>query len=408
MWEREDDARESRKTAFCGEPLDPTAQPSDWLTWEQLSACLAANGVDVSERQLERWRNEGVFPPVCQVQLKYQGSVTYFPPGSCEQALEVRKLLGENRKFEYVGWELWWGGFWAGEKHWKPALQNKALQLDGHLKRLKLQVDKDENSNSKKSLFDQAASRVDKSNSSNIIMSRVLARVELGKLATVFRVILGTATGKFDEFEPVTKDIRTENEISAGIKEKSPDETQLVKAMDLGQSEKDSILGQRFHFTRALLPALRDISTAMRTGKLVDVIQYPEEEIKNARDDVRNALSIALALHEATEWIYGREAFGLRLGAWIAKKAAPGVKRALVLVWVKYRRASSIPYSSAEIASFLDQAEIIRNQSLQLRKLAKNDQRFASVLTIKKLRQACRDQNSLNKFIKELQAATKG
>jgi hypothetical protein len=235
----------------------------------------------------------------------------------------------------------------------------------------------------------------------------VRGRIEIESLATVFRVMLETANGNFREFEPNTKsDPRTENEFLAGIKLKSADEIQLVKALDFGQSEKDSVLGKKFSFTVALPPMLRDISAALRTSKLVDVLQYPRSEIENARDDVRNSLAIAPALHEAISWIYGPNAFGLRFIAWFAKKLDRRPKPALVLCWAKLRRVSGDLYPSPEIALLADRAETIRNQSLQLRELAKNERRFASVFAAKRIRAALKDEISFRRFIKEIQAAT--
>ena len=39
------------------------------------------------------------------------------------------------------------------------------------------------------------------------------------------------------------------------------------------------------------------------------------------RGDANDALAIGFNLHEASRWIYGDGAFGLRLAAWIARKA---------------------------------------------------------------------------------------
>jgi hypothetical protein len=377
---------------------------SGWLTWEALSARLAANGVDdITERQLERWRNEGVFPAVQNVPLKFQGSVTYYPPNSCEQALEIRRLLGEKDLFAYVGWELWWRGFWVGEIHWKLALEKAASQWDRYLGKLKLQIAKDEKSNSNKTIFDRAA----QSNVSNIVLSRLRGRVEIENLATVFRVILETATGQFRDFEPNPQtDVRTDEDVAAGRKLKSPDEIQLMHALDFVQSEADTVLGKKFQFSAALLPMLRDISTALRTGKFSDVCQYSNVEIEQARTDLRNAMKLAITLYEAKGWIYGRNAFGLRLMAWVAKKATPELKCMMILCWVKLRRVSIDLYPSAEIASLTDQVEIIRHFSQQLRQLAEIDGRFASVLTPKRIRKGLNDQIAFQRFLREIKVAT--
>jgi hypothetical protein len=108
-------------------------RPSGWLSADEFQTSLRAKGGDdISPDQLERWRGEGVLPAVVQTPLKYRGSVTYYPPGYGDQAIAVRDLLRRKRKFEYVGWELWWRGerFLVDEKHWKPHLQVTAARLD--------------------------------------------------------------------------------------------------------------------------------------------------------------------------------------------------------------------------------------------------------------------------------------
>jgi len=151
---------------------------------------------------------------------------------------------------------------------------------------------------------------------------------------------------------------------------------------------------------------LRDISTAMRAGKLADVIQYPQGEIENARDDLRNAMRLATALYEAKSWIYGPNAFGLRMMNWVSKKATQGMKCTFVLCWVKLQRVSKHLYSSAQIASLAGQAENIHNDSLKLRELAKSDSRLTPILTPKRIRKALKDEISFRRFLKEIEAAT--
>jgi hypothetical protein len=377
--------------------------PTEWDTADRFFARLEANGGgDISEHQLERWRGEGLLPPVRQDPLNCHGSVTYYPPGYCEQVLAVRALLKEKRKFEYVGWELWLRRFPVDQKHWRPQLLKAATILDRHLNRLRSLIAKDENSNSDKTIFDRFA----RSKVSNIILSRVYGRLQRGPLATVLRVLLETANGRFHGFEPCTQaDTRTDKEIEAGITLRSFDEINTIKALDLCRSDKDSVFAQKFNFPGALPHSLRDLSVAFLRGTSADALKCSELEIFNARDDIRNALRIASALYEAMHWINGPNAFGLRFAAWIAKKIDRQLTSALILGWIKLRKVSSDLYSSEEIALLADRAEKIRDQSRQIRELARNDKRFASVFSPKRFRQAFKDKISFEQFINEIKAA---
>jgi hypothetical protein len=376
---------------------------TEWVTADQLFARLKANGVrDVSERQLERWRGEGLLPSVRQDPLKYHGSITYYPPGYCEQVLAVDALLKEKRKFEHVGWELWLRGFPVDEKHWRPQLLKTAKKLDRHLKFVRSLIARDENSNSDKTIFD----RIARFKVSNIILSRVYGRLQRGPLATVYRVLLGTVNGEFHCFEPNTQgETRTDDEIAAGNKQRSFDEIQTIKALDLKQSDQHAILGIKLNFTDALPLMLHDLSVALRRGTFVEALKCSELEIFNARDDIRNALRIASAFYEATQWINGQNAFGLRLGAWIAKKIDRQLISMFILGWIKLRKVSNNLLSSKDIALLADRAEKTRDQSRQIRELAQNDKRFASVFSPKRFRQAFKDKISFGQFIKEIKAA---
>jgi len=183
------------------------------------------------------------------------------------------------------------------------------------------------------------------------------------------------------------------------------DEIYTLNALDLNQSDKHAIHGVKFNFTDALPFMLHDLSVALRRGTLVEALKCSELEIFNARDDIRNALRIASALYEAMQWINGPNAFGLRLGAWIAKKIDRQLISMFILGWIKLRKVSNNLLSSKDIALLADKAEKIRDQSRQMRALAQNDKRFASVFSPKRLRQAFKDKVSFGRFIKEIEAA---
>lgn len=362
----------------------------EWTTKQQLDACLKSKGIrDISLDQLERWRGAGVLPRVHQETLNYGGSITYYPPGTCQQIAAIHELLSEKHRLEYVGWELWWRGFPVDEKHWKPSLQKIAERGDRLLKILNWQIAGDEKYDRNKTTAD----RVVQSNEDDIILSRLRGRLKAESLASVFGTLIETATGRFNGFTPPT-----------GTENRSEHESDSIKALDLDQSEKHKVLGQKLGLVTRLTPTLRQISKALRSGALIEGLRS-DTEIAGARDDIRNALRIALAFHEASAWIYGQQSFGLRLGAWIARKSNRLTRGAFILVWIKLRHVSNDLLSSSEIRLMADEAENIRALSEQLKTLQQNDKRFSEVLNPKTVREALRDKSSFERFLKEIQRA---
>ena len=75
-----------------------------WETKEEIRSAFEAKSLQFSERKLERWRDERLLPKVDQIKWDYKGSEVHCPLGTAAQAIAIQELLGEKRKFDYVGW----------------------------------------------------------------------------------------------------------------------------------------------------------------------------------------------------------------------------------------------------------------------------------------------------------------
>jgi hypothetical protein len=145
---------------------------------------------------------------------------------------------------------------------------------------------------------------------SNIILSRIKGRLWGEDLAIFYRVILELGLGEFAGFDA-----------TGGDENRSRDEAAIIKAFDVGNSERHEILGEKLNLIGTLPAALDNLSTALSMNSLSHAADSSAEEIAKARDDAKNALQIGLCLYEAFEWLYCEGAFGLRLIAWLARKA---------------------------------------------------------------------------------------
>ena len=372
-----------------------------WFTERQLCAFFVEKGcTEVTRSRVSRWAGRGL------LQFKLIRGVRYYPPEAFQQALEIRDLLLKKEKLEFVERELWWRGYWVHEDLWMPELRATARKLDRSLGRIRerLHRDEDEISDSDLTVFDIVA-KSKKSEKPDIILSRLRRRIPHNdEFATVLRVFVEIACGDFEGFDHHTgDDPRTDLEREAGKKWYADDETQIIKALGLSQSERPIIVAKQLSLLSALPPMLQDISRAQLSGSFEDLLDSPGE-ILAARDDFRNAMSLAPALFEALRWIYNNESFGLRLGDWIAKKSDWQNRLMFVLLWTKLRRTSHDLRAPGEILQLADKAKEILAQLDQL-KLFAQDERFAVVMNSRRLQKGVCDETSMARLMKEIKVA---
>jgi hypothetical protein len=362
---------------------------TNWETQAQVDVCLVATGTTMD--QVRRWRREGLLPDVIQDATGYAGSTVRYPTGSCAQIAAAARLFRVKNRAPYVGWQLWWEGFPVYEKHWRPLLTEKARFFDRTVVRTRAYLAQDETRENGRTLQERLA----KSRVTNIVMSRIRGRQSGETLATTIAPIIQVATGEFEQFS-ITDD-ETEG--------KKAERALTIDALDLEASRTDAILGHRIHLARELPNMYKLITRGFSSGSLSEILQQPEQVIFRARDDVRNAFRIYVALYDAMKWVYGPAAFGLRLGAWIGKKQPDWLMPLIVLGFARLRQTTNELPSSDEIAAMAVQAEKHARDSLQLRALARTNPEFKHLITRKRLRLALQDQPAMDRFLKEIEAA---
>jgi hypothetical protein len=380
--ERDNQARESWESAFgVGLLMAASGDHESKLESQaDVDVCLRETGV--TRDQVNRWRREGLLPPVEQKPAAYRGSEVLYPPGTCAQIRTAAELFAFKNRVEFVGWELWWRGFWVDECHWRPHLIDAAEWGDRAVKILKLLKFRDERRNSPTGISDRVAPH----DSSNSIYLKTKRRISQDALPALIGTILDTATGDFDgaiaeELEPT-----------------------LTKAFDIAQSTNDQILGKRLRLIEALPGVLHDIARVSECYSLDDVVGFPISELEAARDDVRGAMQIATDFYAATSWIYGPKSFGLRFAAFLAQKSHPAARAFGTLVFAARRSNEHLFLSSDEIRRLANEAALIRVNSEKLR-LLQRDPRFSKILSAKRLRRGLRNPDEHWTLLKEIKAA---
>ncbi|HZZ23518.1 MAG TPA: hypothetical protein VFE60_13505 [Roseiarcus sp.] len=195
--------------------------------------------------------------------------------------------------------------------------------------------------------------------------------------------------------------------VVAGEEEISGQAT-TVDALDLQPSATDSILGQKLNLLRLLPTGLDNVSAAISMGHFAAVADAPAEEIAKARDDARNGVLMGFYLHEANRWIYGDGALGLRLLAWIARKAPDPMIDGMTLLMFRLRQVPNAMRPSDKIAEMAKQAREVCIASRKLEWLWLNDPRFSEILNPKRIKLAFADKIMLRLWQRELNLIVQG
>jgi hypothetical protein len=360
----------------------------NWESTDDILRAFAAAGLHISksllERRLERWRDEKLLPSGNgQIHRKgLRGSETQHALGTAVQAVEIERLLAKTRKFTRVGWELWWNDFAVDHKHWRPRFEGVAQLGDRLLKFLRFFIRRDQPDGSDQTRIDRIVEKKPKQS----ILAKINRRVGFADLPAMWNILLPVATGEFN------------SNLDAS------DRRVLNKTFDFERSERDKILGKQLKLERALPDVLAELADLAVDCSFSDICKFPENEIKAARDDVRNAMSMITDFYAAAAWIYGPEAFGLRLAAWLVGNSTPDLQALCVLVFAARRRRPGSLYSSEKIAELARTARMARDNSAALRELQK-DLRFAKVLSPARLRRGLRTPDEQWDLLREIEAA---
>ncbi len=368
----------------------------EWETQAEVDACLRETGV--TKDQVTRWRREGLLPKGVEQDADYHGSVVRYPKGTCTQIHAAADLFKEKNRVAFVGLRLWWRGLPVDEKHWRPRLQKSGQLLDRFLPRVMRLIDRFNRDSQSETFHDRAAREIVKAD--DIVLSRVKGRTSAENMPILLRVLSEVAIGEFRAFEAPR--IRDDD----GKVWRSADETVVIGAFDLTNSESHSILGKKLNLIELLPSGLDNVSAAISMGNFKSVADAPAAEIARARDDARNSVAIALYLYEANRWIYGEGAFGLRFAAWIARKAPDALIDNMTLLMFRLRQVPDAILPSEKIADMAKQAYDVGIASRKLEWLWRHDRRFSEILSPKRIKLAFADEIALKRWQRELNVIT--
>ena len=376
-----------------------------WETREDINAAARVKGIkEPSDFQLERWRHARLLPPARQLPDDYHGSHVEYPPGTARQTVRLVESLGDKETFEHVGWELWWEGFEVGKHYWEPKLQGAAATVDLGIRMLKpiLALWQSGGGEENETPFEKLQRRIPAS----VLAPQIGRRLGPVEIAVFLRILAHVGGGQFSKFDDEPHpELLSEYEIAVrsldfentGNYEKGPPGKSVTKP--------DRVFGIDMNYIQVLPDVLGAMARTLRRNTLSDALKLPAEELLAARDDVRGALWIARDFYEATKWIYGNRAFGLRLAAWLSRAGA-SQRAVLVLGFALLKKSGLHPFlPSEQIGNLARRAATAKRDNLRLKQIAENDRRLAGLLTPIALRRAFSDSKEFERFQRQLIAA---
>jgi hypothetical protein len=307
-----------------------------WISEADFEAELTALGCTASDRQLERWRNAGLLRPRPRQKPNYRGSLVEHPATSARQVLAIERTLAVKDRLKYAGAVLWAAGFEVDEKYWRPQL----VSADKHFQRVVAVLRRFVRRDSDGPTIGDGARGLDRMTG---VVAKTFRRLPAEQFTRAVNVAVEVISTDFEGFEEPASD---RDEFSTA--------TAAQSAMDLVDGAGDQIAGRRLKLGGSLEGVLADIAASHAE---MGSEQLSELEIQSARDDARNALKIAICIYEALSWIYGPQAFGLRMAAFLGRTAPTAAIHALAMGLARLRRRPHQFYSHDEIAEMAAQSE---------------------------------------------------
>lgn len=352
-----------------------------WISQEAFEAELTALGCTATDRQLERWRHAGLLRPRPRPKPNYRGSVVEHPATAARQVLAIERALDVKDRFEYAGAVLWAAGFEVDEKFWREQL----FRADRHFRRVVTVMRRFVARDHDGPTIGEGISGLDRFTG---IVAKVYRRLPAEQFARAVNVAVEVIATDFKAFD-----------LPASDRDEFTTADAMKNAMDLADGANDQIAGQRLRLFDALEGVLADIAA---THSEMGAFEFSDYEIESARDDARNALKMAVCMHEALAWIYGPQAFGLRMGAFLGRTMPAAAIHTFALGIARLRRRSNQFYSNAEIADMAAQAEKVWLMSEYFRGLQSSRPDLRFLIGPQRMKLAFTDSREQEKLLKDL------
>lgn len=356
--------------------------PPDRVSQAEFRTLLRGLGSEATDRQLERWRSEGLLPKAIQTPAygpdgRPAGSTVEQLGSAAMQVIAIERTLGKVRSIKRAGAVLWTAGYEVDERYWRPALaqaDSTGRLVSRWAGRLLGKAD----------FGPTFGERIGEMQRFSGVLHKVARKAGHRGLARGADLAVEVAAGEFAEFGLPASD-RDE-----------ADQDLAERAFGFDVRAAHHIHDQRLELGADLAAILEAMS-----GHL-PLKEFTNSEIAAARDDARNALKVVYCLYAATDWIFGARAFGLQVGVHLIRVWPLALIQALALSFARLRRRSNAVLASSEIARLATEAERVWLMSMWLRDIHKGGGEGATIINPKRLKLALTDSVSYRNLLGEL------
>ena len=352
------------------------------LNSEQIGAALTRRGVSIPQSTLRSWRENGLLPKA------KRGGLTRYPEYTVEQAIACQKFFARKNKNEFVGWNLWLEGFDVPESYWRPHIENSARNSFRKVRKIASLLSSGEDD--KIDAFEEGLSNAVNQSIVPEPLKPIVRRMDTASLLGTVSLVSNALAGNYREDE------------DADFEQSRIDGVATLSGMS--RKNRHAIQCERIKFTEALQLLLRSLAATPET--YLDASLFSGNrlaELHIARDYFRHGLEAGANLNEALRWIYGNNAFGLKLANWFRFEAPISVQAALIcLAIVVLREESDAFHTLNEIRELKTASEELKAQSLMVQQLGTTHAEYAELLSPKSLKAALKNEEKLTELSQKI------
>jgi hypothetical protein len=356
----------------------------DWISDEAFRAELARIGCHATDGQLEDWRGDGLIRPrPIQKPSNYNGSEVWHAPTEAGQALAIQRVLAAKNRKGFAGEVLWSAGYEVDERYWRDSVR-KADALFQRGARIARRVQHLLDRAGHDRTFGDIVAPMTGLKGALHKMTRRLSDDEQSRAANLALEVVG---GEF-----------VAGDLSATDVEIVKNTNLLESVFGFENADKQVVLGATLNLKDCLSDVLEAIAGMQAE---TDALSLSDEEIFQARDDLRNAMKVIVCFYEGLAWISGVNAFALRFANFMVLHQSGPLIFMLTCGFARLRRKNAL-LSSGEIAIMARQSEGIWLISTYYKDLAYHRPEIEHLIGRERIKAAVKDSVQLKNWVKQL------